>query len=248
MTTAPSPSGWGRHREDELVGVASILLYVASHAPGESPTGEVRGRHLPLHAFTSESAFLEWGEGIWRPDHVVYGRQVPAVRFDTIHGSVAVADVWDDTGFAFLHRRPGSRALKVNTPLSHVAGWISHASRTVVGDDFPSFVVHPVGWAKTEPLPPRARLKAYASYLMGDGPVRGEGISSGGGLTWVNDGNDSDRSGVRGVVKAFRNVNPEQVREEARAAWDRASASAADMGGVDVPGGIAAIERFLDDL
>lgn len=248
MTTSPSPAVWGRHLEDELVGVASILLYVASHAPGESPTGEVRGRNVPLHTFASESEFLEWGEAMWRPDHVVYGRQVPAVRFDTIHGSVAVADVWDDTRWEFLHRRPGSRALKVNTPLSHVAGWISHASRTVVDDEFPSFVVHPVGWGETEPMPPRAHFKAYASYLMGDGLVRGGGISAGGGLTWVNDGNDSDRSGVRGVIKAFRNVNPEQVREQARAAWDQANASATDMGGVDVHGGIAAIERFLDDM
>ncbi|MBM3685574.1 MAG: hypothetical protein FJW85_01020 [Actinobacteria bacterium] len=244
---SPLPSGWGRHLEDELVGVTPILLYVASHAPGESPTGEVRSRGAALHVFASEWAFLEWGQEMWRPDHAVYGRQVPAIRFDTLHGSVAVADVWDDTGFEFLHRRPGNRALKISTPLSHVAGWISHAERTVVDEEFPVFVVQTIGWAETEPMPQRARFRAYASYLMGDGLVRGGGIEAEGGLTWVNDGNDSDRSGVRGVVKAFKSINTEAVRAEARAAWERASASTADPSEVDVYGGIAAIERFLDD-
>jgi len=82
---------------------------------------------------------------------------------------------------------------------------------------------------------------------MGDGLVRGGGIEAEGGLTWVNDGNDSDRSGVRGVVKAFKSINTKAVRAEARAAWERASASTADPSEVDVYGGIAAIERFLDD-
>ena len=231
----PSPAGWGRHLEDELVGVAPILLYIASHAPGESPTGATRGRDATLHVFISQSDFEQWATEIWRPDRAVYGRQVPAIRFDTVHGSVAVADVWDDTGFDFLHRKPGNRALKVNTPLSHVAGWISQAERTVVDEDFPMFVVHAIGWAKTEPMPPRARFKAFASYATDDG------------FTLLNDGNDDDRSGVRRVIRAFKSINTEAARVEARAALERASASAADLSGVDVFGGIAAIERFLGD-
>ena len=236
MKASPSPTGWGRHLEDELVGVAPILLYVASRAPGESPTGEIRSRNATLYVFTSQSDFENWAADVWLPDRAVYGRQVPAIRFDTVHGSVAVADVWDDTGFEFLHRKPGNRTLKVNTPLSHVAGWINRAARTVVNEEFPVFVVHAIGWADTESMPPRAPFRAFASYATAEG------------FTLINDGNDHDRSGVRGVINAFRSTNTEAVRVEARTALDRASASAADMGRVNVDGGIAAIERFLDDM
>lgn len=222
--------------EDELVCVAPILLYVASHAPGESPTGEIRSREAPLYVFTSQPDFEDWAAEIWRPDHAVFGRQVPALRFDTLHGSVVVADVWDDTGFEFLHSRPGNRALKVNTPLAHVAGWISSATCAVVDDAFPVFVVRAIGWAETEPMPPHAPFRNFASYATDDG------------FTFINDGNDDDRSGVRGVIRAFKGINTKAVREEARAALDRASASAADMSGADAHSGIAAIERFLDGM
>jgi hypothetical protein len=218
------------------VGVAPILLYVASHAPGESPTGEIRSRNATLYVFTSQSDFEDWAADVWLPDRAVFGRQVPALRFDTLHGSVVVADVWDDTGFEFLHGKPGNRVLKVHTPLAHVAGWISRAARTVVDDAFPVFVVHAIGWAETEPMPPRSPFRTFASYATYDG------------FTFVNDGYDDDRSGVRGVIRAFRSINTKAVREEARAVLDRASASAADMGGLDVYRGIAAIERFLDDM
>lgn len=218
------------------MGVAPILLYVASYAPGESPTGEIRSRNATLYVFTSQSDFEDWATDVWLPDRAIFGRQVPALRFDTLHGSVVVADVWDDTGFEFLHGKPGNRALKVNTPLSHVAGWISRAARTVVDDAFPAFVVRAIGWAETEPMPPRAPFRNFASYATVDG------------FTFINDGNDGDRSGVRGVIRAFRSINTKAVREEARAALNRASASAADMDGVDEYRGIAAIERFLHDM
>ena len=217
------------------MGLAPILLYVASYAPGESPTGEIRSRNATLYVFTSQSDFEDWATDVWLPDRAVFGRQVPALRFDTLHGSVVVADVWDDTGFEFLHGKPGNRALKINTPLAHVAGWISRAARTVVDDTFPAFVVRAIGWAETEPMPPRAPFRNFASYATVDG------------FTFINDGHDEDRSGVRGVIRAFRSINTKAVREEARAALDRASTSAADMGGADVHSGIAAIERFLDD-
>lgn len=236
MQASPSPAGWGRHLEDELVGVAPTVLYVASHAPGESPTGEIRGRNATLYVFTSQSDLESWAADVWLPDRAVFGRQVPALRFDTIHGSVVVADVWDDTGFEFLHSKPGNRVLKVNTPLAHVAGWISRAARTVVDDEFPIFVVHAIGWAETERMPPRAPFRTFASYATDDG------------FTLMNDGYEDDRSGVRGVIKAFRSINTKAVREEARATLDRARASAAEIDGVDVHGGIAALERFLDDL
>lgn len=235
MSTSPLPAGWGRHLEDELVGVAPILLYVASHAPGESPTGAIRGRSATLYAFTSQHDFEDWAAEIWSPDRAVFGRQVPALRFDTLHGSVVVADVWDDTGFEFLHRRPGNRTLKVHTPLAHVAGWISRAERTMVDDEVPVFAVHAIGWTETEPMPPRARFRAFASYATDDG------------FAFVNDGNEDDRSGVRGVIRAFKSVNTKEVREEAGVLLDRSRASTADLSVVDVHRGIAAIERFLTD-
>ena len=247
MTTSSWPAGWGRHLEDELVGVAPILLYVASHAAGESPTGEIRSRSATLHVFTSQSDFEEWAAEIWRPDRAVYGRQVPAIRFDTVHGSVAVGEMWDDTGFEFLHRKPGNRALKVNTPLSHVAGWISQAARTLVDEEFPIFVISPIGWAETEPMPPRKPLRGFASYAAAESATAYGDHLRGGGYCLINDGNDADRSGVRGVIEAFRSVNTEAVRLEARATLDRARSAAADVGGVDVNDGVAAIERFLDD-
>ncbi len=244
--------GWGRHLEDELVGVAPILLYVASHASGESPTGEIRSRSAALYVFTLQSDFEEWAAEIWRPDRAVYGRQVPAIRFDTVHGSVAVGELWDDTGFEFLHRKPGNRALKVNTPLSHVAGWISQAARTPVGDDFPVFVISPIGWAETEPMPPRKPLRGFASYAEPESATAYSDYLRDGGYRLINDGNDADRSGVRGVVNAFRSVNTEAVRREARDTLDRARLAVADVGevdvgGVDVDGGITEIERFLDN-
>lgn len=247
MTASPWPAGWGRHLEDELVGVAPILLYVASHAPGESPTGEIRSRSAAFHVFTSQSDFEEWAAEIWRPDRAVYGRQVPAVRFDTVHGSVAVGELWDDTGFEFLHRKPGNRALKVNTPLSHVAGWISQAAHTLVDDEFPVFVISPIGWAETEPMPPRKPLRGFASYAAAESETEDSDRLRAEGYHLLNDGNDADRRGVRGVIKAFRSVNTEAARLEARATLDRARSAAADVGGVDVNSGIAEIERFLDN-
>jgi hypothetical protein len=245
LTTSSWPAGWGRHLEDELMGVAPILLYVASHAPGESPTGEIRSRSATLHIFTSQSDFEEWAADIWRPDRAVYGRQVPAIRFDTVHGSVAVGEMWDDTGFEFLHRKPGNRALKVNTPLSHVAGWISQAARTVVHDELPVFVISPIGWTETEPMPPRKPLRGFASYAAVESATAYSDYRRDEGYYLINDGNDADRSGVRGLIEAFSSVNTEAVRLEARATLDRARSAAADLGRVDVNGGIAEIERFL---
>jgi hypothetical protein len=248
LTASPWPAGWGRHLEDELVGVAPILLNVASHAPGESPTGEIRSRSATLHVFTSQDQFEEWAGEIWRNDRAVYGRQVPAIRFDTVHGSVAVGEMWDDTGFEFLHRKPGNRALKVNTPLSHVAGWISQAARTPVDDEFPVFVISPIGWAETEPMPPRKPLRGFASYAAAESETEDSDRLWDEGYYLINDGNDAERSGVRGVIKAFRSVNTEAVRLEASATLDLARTAAADLGGVDLNGGIAEIERFLDDV
>ena len=125
--------------------------------------------------------------------------------------------------------------------------WIGWAERNAVEEDYPTFIVRGLGWADTEPMPPRAQLKAYASYLMGEGIVWGGGITTEGGLTWVNDGNDFDRYGVRGVIKAFRNVNKEEIRTQAEATWQRARTTAGDGDRVDVHRGIADIERFLDD-
>lgn len=247
MSALSWPAGWGRHLEDELVGVAPILLYVASHSSGESPTGEIRSRSATLHVFTSQSDFEEWVAEIWRPHRAVYGRQVPAIRFDTVHGSVAVGEMWDDTGFEFLHRKPGNRALKVNTPLSHVAGWISQAARTPVDGEFPVFVISPIGWAETEPMPPRKPLRGFASYAAEEFATAYSDYLREGGYRLINDGNDADRSGVRGVIKAFRSVNTEAARIEARATLDRARSVASDVGGGDVNGGITQIERFLND-
>ena len=64
--------------------------------------------------------------------------------------------------------------------------WIGWAERNAVEEDYPTFIVRSLGWADTEPMPPRAQLKAYASYLMGEGIVWGGGITTEGGLTWVN--------------------------------------------------------------
>lgn len=75
---------WGRHIEDELVGVAPVLVYAATHAPIETAFGDIHHRDTDWTFLVAEEDVAEYADEHWTPNHVVHVRELPGLRFDRV--------------------------------------------------------------------------------------------------------------------------------------------------------------------
>jgi hypothetical protein len=228
-------SAWGRHLDDELVNVVPVVLYAAVVTTVDVLPGDVGSRGEPCHLLLTQAEMQALAEAHWSRWTHVHVWEVPGLRFDTLHGSVVVADRWNDTEFTFLQTRAGRRALRINTPLRVVAELICMAEHTVVEDGFPDFLIAAVGWRETKPLT-QADLRYHYS-------LRGDDVDE---LAWVFEYHDYNPAGVRAVRAAYRSVNSKEARDAVKIVWDRARAASDENGGIDVHAGIAQLERYLD--
>lgn len=237
MSEAPL-AAWGRHLDDELVDVVPVVLNVGVVVPIDMTLGDVYSPETPgrllvnkadVHAYAQEN----WTR--WTPVHVW---EVPGLRFDTIHGSVVVADRWNDTEFAFLTTKAGRRALKINAPLRNIAGLVHWAEHTPGPEGFPEFHIAAIGWRETDRLT-QAMPRHYSTCAADD--------LEDSTFEWAQEYEDVSFEGVRAVRKAFRTVNSKECRDEAKRAWDLARAASDENDGIDVHAGIAQLERYLDD-
>ena len=114
-------SAWGRHVDDELVGVVPVVVNFGCVVPIEVDVGEIWGAATPRQLLIITADMQAFGQARCSPEHSVHVWELPGLRFDTIHGSVVVVDRYNDTEFAFLRSKEGRRALRINTPLRNVA-------------------------------------------------------------------------------------------------------------------------------
>jgi hypothetical protein len=235
----PLFSAWGRHVDDELVGVAPVLLNLACVVPNEPGVGEVWGNATPRQFLVNKADMHAFGRARCSPGATVHVWEVPGLRFDTVHGSVVVADRYNETDFAFLLSKEGRRALRLNTPLRSVAALVHWAEATLGQEGYPEFFVAAIGWRDTEALT-RASLRHYVAFapeVPRDSPFE-----------WGWSPEDVDSSGVRAARKVFVSVNTKKARDEAMLLWEQARAASAETDGVDVHAGIADLEIYLDGL
>jgi hypothetical protein len=232
-------SAWGRHVDDELVGVAPVVLNLACVVPNEPDIGEVWGNATPRQFLVNKADMQAFAQARWSPESSVHVWEVPSLRFDTVHGSVVVADTYNESQFAFLRSKEGRRALRLNAPLRNVAALIHWAEATPGEEGYPEFFVAAIGWRETESLT-RASLRHYVAFapeVPGDSPFE---------WGWMSE--DVDSSGVRAARKVFVSVNTKEARDEAMLLWEQARAARAETDGVDVHAGIADLEIYLDGL
>ena len=85
---------WDRYLEDELVGVEMVMMNALTSGSIHLPTSSVRGREAQPDLFATSEQAEAVVDSAWNPDIAFNVRQVPALRFDTLHGSVVVADLW----------------------------------------------------------------------------------------------------------------------------------------------------------
>lgn len=235
---------WGRHIEDELTWVEAVVTYAVTHGQIDSPTAWVRSRHAPLSVYTTRAAVDEFIDRSWFPEHVFFLRQVPSLRFDTVHGSVVVTDVWGDTGYRTLLGRHGRDVLRLNTPLLRVAQRVLALSTATRKATEPRIETARVGWQITEPLRPRMRLQAWSSVATWPDDSETYGPKCG----WVPEEYRVDRAGANRVVKAFLEVNEDADLAAAETRMSRLRKKVADDDGLDVGHGIALLEDLANRL
>ena len=246
---SPSPGGsaslsaWGRHLEDELAGVASIVMTAVSVGSAEDPTAWVQGREAPLRLFRTSDEANAFIDATWDPARVCFVREVPALRFDTVHGSVTVTDVWGDTRYSVLRGARAQAALRIDTPLLQVARLVGSMQARRRTGELPVIVVEPIGWAETTLLPARTRLGAWSSYASWAGEIGESEVER----SWAGEPNPL-RAGVAvSIAGVFALANDRVALDRARASVVRAQRSVAAVDGVDVARGIADLERYLSD-
>ena len=230
---------WGRHIEDELVGVAPVLLHAVTNASMDAGFDEIHCRNTEWTCLIGEEAVADYADEHWAPTQVVHVRELPGLRFDTLHGSVVVADVWNDTAFRFLRVKPGKTSLLIDTPLRSIADLVCQAERTPGSEAFPAFFVAAIGWQEVPLLRPRGGIHRHSTWTM-EGP---DGFE----VHWAKEPLEYDLKGVRAVIRAFKALNDEQAREMAALRFERSREASANPDGVDVASGIAALEAYLGE-
>jgi len=228
---------WGRYLEDELVGVQAVIMNAVTSGSIHLPSSSVRGRAAQPDLFTTLEQVEAMIDSAWLPDIAFYIRQVPALRFDTLHGGVVVADLWGDTKYRALRGVKARPALRVHAPLMAVAERVDQM-RAMRGVRPRDVVVTAVGWDEVDTLRPRVALRASSSYTRRD--------ADGQRLEWTPEPNPYDRAGLRAVIAEFLRENDPTVVSEAEGLLQAARRRREGQDGVDVDAGIAAIENYLD--
>lgn len=233
-------SAWGRHVDDELVGVVPVVVSFGCVVPIEADVGEVWGSATPRQLLMNKAGMQAFGQARFSPEESVHVWEMPGLRFDTLHGSVVVVDRYNDTEFAFLRSKEGRRALRVNTPLRNVAALIHWAGQTRYEEEYPELLVAALGWRETQPLT-RASLRhhvAFTSDTPGD-----SSIEWGGGprppTRLASARHEGSLAASIARKSAMRPYSPGRALGRA---------ASAETEGVDVHAGIADLEMYLEGL
>ncbi len=163
----------------EVVAVYALTMGRASDAP-EFAHDRGRDARFLLTRGKVESAL----SALWEDDHVFSIRMIPALRFDSRHGCIVVADVWGDSEYRAFTGKRGQHYFRPSTPLLSIANaaeaerhsgaeiWVGIAQR---GD--------------TEILAPRRPPRSWLAYSPDD--------------PWADEENTYPTSTVRAVVRNF---------------------------------------------
>ena len=243
MTGSEGLRVWGRHLEDELSAVEAVIAYAVNDGSVRQSTEWVRGRHAPLNVFPTRGAFDAFIDVAWDPQRVFFVRQVPALRFDTVHGGVLVTDAWGDTDYRTLRAKAGVSALRVGAPLLQVARRVEELRGLRPAGQMPAIIVQPTGWQEIEVLRPRVHLRAWSSMAMSTVDAQGNDQAV---CEWAVEPHRIARTGALAVVRACESGNDARAIAQGRAEMVAARRRAATRGGVDVLGGIADLERFAN--
>lgn len=187
--------------ESDLTGVEVIKCCVLTHGWIQDSTESVRGRDAkPSLHLTEDSMFGEINSILdSNPDFVFAYREIPALRFDSNHGSLLVADLWGDTSYKPFTGVKGRKYLTDTTSLLRIAQAAQAQAAKTPGSQV---TVSVIGQEKTTPLKPRGRLLAFSSYtIFSDDPA-----DFWAQLEWAEDGNDYKATHARSVRKNFAKV------------------------------------------
>ncbi|MCF8530936.1 MAG: hypothetical protein K9G12_06900 [Candidatus Nanopelagicales bacterium] len=187
--------------ESDLTGVEVIKCVVLTHGWIHDSTESVRGRGArPSLHLTEDSMFGEINSIVdSSPDPVFAYREIPALRFDSNHGSLLVADLWGDTLYKPFTGIKGRKYLTDTTPLLRIAQAAQAQAAKTPGSQVSVSVI---GQEKTTPLKPRGHLLAFSSYtIFSDDPA-----DFWTEFKWAKDENDYKATHARSVKKNFEKL------------------------------------------
>ena len=171
--------------ESHLTNVEVVAVYALSTGHVNDSLDRVRSGADQRFLLTREKVEAALA-ALWEEDRVFFVRMIPALRFDSRHGCIVVADVWGNSEYRSFTGKHGQRYLQSTTPLLTIANaaereggsdtWIAVAQR---GD--------------TEILAPRRPPRSWLVYSPTE--------------PWVDEENTHPTSHVRAVVRNFHAVN-----------------------------------------
>lgn len=181
--------------ESELTGVEVIKCTVLTHGSIRDSTESIRGRTATPSLHITEESMIEEINSIMviNQDAVFAYREIAAIRFDSNHGSLLVADLWGETRYKPFTGVKGRTHLTDSTPLLRIAR-AAEAQAALTPNS--QVLVTVIGLEQTTPLKPRDRLLAYSSYTV---PEVGD-------FMWAEDPNHYKATNARAVVKNFQEV------------------------------------------
>lgn len=188
--------------ESHLTSVEVILCRALTHGSISDSTESIRGRGAkPTIHFTEKSMVVEIDSVLdFHVDEVFAVREIPALRFDSDHGSLVIADLWGDTRYRPLTGAKGRSLLNHLTPLITIA---EAAKQEASQTPHSQVVIAVIGAEETEVLKPRHRLVAYSSFRN---PEVGD-------FRWADDENNYKATDARAVKRNYRSL-PQTKRDK----------------------------------
>jgi len=180
--------------ESELIGVQVVSLYAMQYGTVQQRVNDWRGRAGTSYLFYS---FDEAVDGVLaRHDYeqIYYIRMIPALRFNSDHGDLLVADLYGDCKGKPFTGVKGRQILTLQTPLLTIA---SAARSCAEKHPEAQVVVKVIGDQEMEELPKRAPLRSWSSQSLGGGEM----------IEFAEHANFYDKKYVRAVVRNFLAAN-----------------------------------------
>lgn len=178
--------------ESELTGVEVIKCAVLTHGSIRDSTESIRGRTAAPSIHLTEESMIEKINSVMNidDDAVFAYREIAALRFDSNHGSLLVADLWGETRYKPFTGVKGRTYLTGSTPLLKIAQAADAQAASMPNSQV---LVNVIGLEPTTPLKPRERLLAFSSYTV---PEEGD-------FMWAEDPNQYKATNARAVMKNF---------------------------------------------
>lgn len=191
--------------ESELTSVEAIKCLVLTYGSIRDSTESIRGRTATPSLHLTEEAMIEEINSIMdtNADAVFAYREIAALRFDSSHGSLLVADLWGETRYKPFTGVKGRAYLTDSTPLLKIAQAADAQAASMPNSQV---LVTVIGLEQTTPLKPRERLLAFSSYTV---PEEGD-------FMWAEDPNQYKATNARAVKKNFEEVQKGAAHEPSR--------------------------------